>query len=120
MVNSVADHDDGGCTDTGQGDCTLREAIIMANEQPGADSIRFDELAFPRSGSAHHRLGSTRCLPLRINYSTGAERWYYLSGREVPDGDGLTLAADEIVLYDLRIEGFLVIKSPSSPTTIGS
>jgi CSLREA domain-containing protein/uncharacterized repeat protein (TIGR01451 family) len=37
-VNSADDHDDGACN---AGDCTLREAIIAANGNAGADTINF-------------------------------------------------------------------------------
>ena len=39
IVNTNDDHNDGTCDST---HCSLREAIIAANENPGADSITFD------------------------------------------------------------------------------
>lgn len=42
-VNSVADTDDGVC-EAAPGDCTLREAINVANVVPGTDNILFDIL----------------------------------------------------------------------------
>ncbi len=40
VVNTVADHDDGACASE-PGDCTLREAIVAANEHAGPDTITF-------------------------------------------------------------------------------
>jgi CSLREA domain-containing protein len=37
-VNTADDHDDTACT---AGDCTLREAFLAANANPGADTIAF-------------------------------------------------------------------------------
>jgi CSLREA domain-containing protein len=37
-VNKNTDHDDGACT---AGDCTLREAINLANGNPGPNTITF-------------------------------------------------------------------------------
>ena len=42
VVNTMTDHDDGGCDSLASGDCTLREAINAANEQEGPDTILFD------------------------------------------------------------------------------
>ncbi|HVQ35888.1 MAG TPA: CSLREA domain-containing protein, partial [Pyrinomonadaceae bacterium] len=39
IVNTSDDHDDGACTDT---DCTLREAIILANSDSDNTTITFD------------------------------------------------------------------------------
>jgi CSLREA domain-containing protein len=44
VVNSAGDQGSGGCTAS---ECTLREAITLANTQPGADLIRF---AIPGNG----------------------------------------------------------------------
>jgi len=41
-VNSTADDDDGACQPLGQGDCTLREALLWAAELGGPDHIVFD------------------------------------------------------------------------------
>jgi CSLREA domain-containing protein len=38
IVTTASDHDDGACTAK---DCSLREAIVMANAQPGLDRIGF-------------------------------------------------------------------------------
>lgn len=42
IVNTTTDHDDGACQPLGAGDCTLREAINLANAQSGPDTIAFD------------------------------------------------------------------------------
>ena len=38
-VTSTSDENDGSCSD---GDCSLRDAIILANNNPGADTIQFN------------------------------------------------------------------------------
>lgn len=38
VVNTADDHDDGSCS----GDCSLREAITLANNTPGRDAIHFN------------------------------------------------------------------------------
>ncbi|MEJ2709538.1 MAG: CSLREA domain-containing protein [Anaerolineales bacterium] len=38
-VNTTSDENDGSCSD---GDCSLRDAIILANANPGADTIQFN------------------------------------------------------------------------------
>jgi CSLREA domain-containing protein len=38
-VNTTSDENDGSCSD---GDCSLRDAIILANANPGADTIHFN------------------------------------------------------------------------------
>jgi len=54
VVNTTADTDDGACdplgTGTGNQDCTLREAINVANATPGADAITFDPMVFAVTG----------------------------------------------------------------------
>ncbi len=42
VVNTTADHDDGECLPLDVGDCTLREAMRIANEHAGPDTILFD------------------------------------------------------------------------------
>ncbi|MBM4467084.1 MAG: CSLREA domain-containing protein [Chloroflexi bacterium] len=42
VVNTTADHDDGECLPLDRGDCTLREAMRIANEHAGPDTILFD------------------------------------------------------------------------------
>ena len=42
VVNTTADHDDGSCVPLGGGDCALREAMRLANERSGPDTILFD------------------------------------------------------------------------------
>ena len=42
VVNTTADHDDGECLPLDIGDCTLREAMRIANEHEGPDTILFD------------------------------------------------------------------------------
>ncbi len=42
VVNTTADHDDGECLPLEVGDCTLREAMRIANEHAGPDTILFD------------------------------------------------------------------------------
>jgi len=42
VVNTTADHDDGECQPLDMSDCTLREAMRIANEQEGPDTILFD------------------------------------------------------------------------------
>jgi len=42
VVNTTADHDDGECLPLDRGDCTLREAMRLANEHEGPDTILFD------------------------------------------------------------------------------
>ena len=37
-VNTTSDENDGSC----DGDCSLRDAIILANTNPGADTIEFE------------------------------------------------------------------------------
>ena len=52
QVNSLADTDDGACTDVGTGNgCTLREAINAANAQTGTELITFAP-ALTSGGSA--------------------------------------------------------------------
>ena len=54
VVNTTSDHDDGACeqpTGFPPGDCTLREAIREANALPGHDTIRFNFLLPPNTGS---------------------------------------------------------------------
>ncbi|GEM_PF-887528 len=41
VVNTTADHDDGECLPLDRGDCTLREAMRIANEHAGPDTILF-------------------------------------------------------------------------------
>src|ERR1041384_79045 len=55
VVNSTADTNDGACT-TAAGGCTLREAIIAANANAGADTINFN---IPGSGVKTITLAST-------------------------------------------------------------
>lgn len=55
VVTSAADPGSGGCT---AGECTLREAITLANAQPGADLIRFDI-----SGEGPFRITLQTALP---------------------------------------------------------
>ncbi len=42
VVNTTAQDDDGSCLPLAVGDCTLREAIVGANANPGTESILFD------------------------------------------------------------------------------
>ncbi len=58
VVNTTADHDDGSCAQGVGGDCTLREAIIAANNTPGADEIRFNI-----GGGGAQTISPTSALP---------------------------------------------------------
>ena len=64
IVNSSADTDDGACdalgTGTGNMDCTLREAITLANANGAADTINFDPSVF---GSALLQITLGSSLP---------------------------------------------------------
>jgi len=55
VVNSPGDHDDGSCDGS---DCTLREALIASNNNPGPDTIRFNI-----AGAGTHTISPKAELP---------------------------------------------------------
>src|SRR5262245_20518150 len=55
IVTTADDHDDGSCTTA---DCTLREAILAANANAGADTINF------AIGSGAQTIALNAALPL--------------------------------------------------------
>jgi CSLREA domain-containing protein len=59
LVNKAEDHDDGTCTSA---DCTLREAILAANADPGPNLIKFD-----LPGAGLHPILLTSRLPIISN-----------------------------------------------------
>ena len=72
-VNSTADTTDGVCDAT---NCTLREAILAANANPGLDTI-----AFNLSGTPPHTIGILSDLPNVLEAVT-------IDGRTEPDFSG--------------------------------
>ncbi|MDT5060593.1 MAG: trimeric autotransporter adhesin, partial [Acidobacteriota bacterium] len=62
QVNTIADTDDGACDPLGTGignkDCTLREAITLANADGNAETITFDSTVFAAPGPYVINLGS--------------------------------------------------------------
>src|SRR5207302_8913742 len=61
-VNTTADTDDGQCAPIGTGNgCTLREAILAANADAGAETITFNSTVFASPGP--YTISLTGALP---------------------------------------------------------
>ena len=93
-VNSTADSDDGSCLDA---DCTLREAITLANMTPELDKVAFN---IPGAGS--HVIAVTSGLPLITSPID-------IDGRTQPDYAPqfpvIELDGSQTTIAALRLEG---------------
>jgi CSLREA domain-containing protein len=120
-VNTVLDENDGSCSD---GDCSLRDAIILANS-PGSDIIDFDTSVFPLASPATINILSS--LP-SIGSDTiidGSNAGVILNGSGTPEGTtGLVIdGASNVVIKGLQILNFpgdgIVLQNGASNNTIG-
>ncbi len=104
IVNTTADHDDGACDSA---DCTLREAILCANQRAGADTITF---AIP-SGDAGFD-GATWTIALSANLPALTDAGTSIDGASQRAFAGDTNPAGPEILLDGRAIG-------ASPSAIG-
>jgi CSLREA domain-containing protein len=120
-VNTVLDENDGSCSD---GDCSLRDAIILANS-PGSDIIDFDTSVFPLASPATINILSS--LP-SIGSDTiidGSNAGVILNGSGTPEGTtGLVIdGASNVVIKGLQILNFpgdgIVLQNGASNNIIG-
>ena len=101
-VNSNADPGDGTCDDT----CTLRDAILAANANPGLDTISF---GLPALGD--HTITPTSALPtitdaVVIDATTQAGSRIELNGSSSGGGNGLVVGAGSSTVRGLVINRF--------------
>jgi CSLREA domain-containing protein len=106
IVNSTADTNNGACTTTAGG-CTLREAIIAANANPGRDSIVFD------TGTSAPTINVTSALPTITDEVGIAGVWGPTSGGVQLNGEnagagtnGLRVSAGNSEIRGLTINRF--------------
>ena len=104
-VNTTADGDDGACT---QENCTLREAIQLANVLPSGNAI----IQFKVGTLNPVVIVPTSPLPAITNAMLLKTNLYnsidvVIDGSEAGLTDGLTLAADSITVRDLTIQNFM-------------
>lgn len=117
-VNSAADPGSGGCNGT---ECTLREAISLANRFPGPDTIEF---AIPGNSSKRILVNPEMptiteavtidgysqpgASPNTAEVGTNAVPLIELDGTPdgSPPGNGLEIVADDVVIRGLVIGGF--------------
>jgi CSLREA domain-containing protein len=120
-VNTVLDENDGSCSD---GDCSLRDAIILANSS-GSDIIDFDTSVFPLASPTTINILSS--LP-SIGSDTiidGSNAGVILNGSGTPSGTtGLVIdGAINVVIKGLQILNFpgdgIVLQNGASNNIIG-
>jgi CSLREA domain-containing protein len=120
-VNTVVDENDGSCSD---GDCSLRDAIILANN-PGPDIISFNTSVFPLASPATINILSS--LP-SIGSDTiidGSNAGVTLDGSGTPEGTtGLVIdGTSNVVIKGLQILNFpgdgIVLQNGASNNIIG-
>jgi CSLREA domain-containing protein len=120
-VNTVLDENDGSCSD---GDCSLRDAIILANS-PGSDIIDFDTSIFPLASPA--TINILNSLP-SIGSDTiidGSNAGVTLDGSGTPEGTtGLVIdGTSNVVIKGLQILNLpgdgIVLQNGASNNTIG-
>lgn len=109
IVTAADDVDDGAC---GGSHCSLREAMLAANNLPGPDTIRFHI-----AGSGVHSIRPTTALPVMnepIIIDGSTQPGYTdtplieLDGRFISGGyvDGISLAGGSSTVRGLSIKGF--------------
>jgi CSLREA domain-containing protein len=101
-VNSNADPGDGTCDDT----CTLRDAILAANANPGMDTI-----SFGLAPLGDHTITPTSALPtitdaVVIDATTQAGSRIELNGSSSGGGNGLVVTAGSSTVRGLVINRF--------------
>jgi CSLREA domain-containing protein len=120
-VDTVVDENDGSCSDD---DCSLRDAIILANN-PGPNTINFDTSVFPLSSPATINILSS--LP-SIGSDTvidGSNAGVILDGSGTPEGTrGLVIdGASNVMIKGLQILNFpsdgIVLQNGASNNTVG-
>ena len=120
-VNTVVDESDGSCSD---GTCSLRDAIILANN-PGPDTINFDTSVFPLASPATINILSP--LP-SIGSDTiidGSNAGVILNGSGTPgETSGVVIdGASNVVIKGLQILNFpgrgIQLGNGASNNTIG-
>lgn len=95
--------------DAGGNQCTLRAALELANERPGADSVAFDLDDEPLVIAPASPLPAiTEALELDGFTQPGTEDvpLIRLDGAGTGDADGLVLSADDVTIRGLIITGF--------------
>jgi len=118
-VNNNVDPGDGACNSS----CTLRDAILAANANTGADTIRFDILNIPgtdvktiRPNSALPAISEQVTIdgytqpgasPNTLAKSSNAKLMVELDGTNAGESaNGLTIRADDVVVRGLAINRF--------------
>ena len=125
-VNTTDDTSDGQCNQSP--DCTLREAILVANATAAKDTIHFNlssatpVIAVGSSGGAPL---PTITHPVEIDGTSGASTRIELNGSSAgTDADGLTLTGGGSTVKGMVVEGFdgngIVITTAGGNVIVGS
>jgi CSLREA domain-containing protein len=105
-VNTVGDENDGSCSD---GDCSLRDAIILANSIPGSHLINFDIQS--GCGGLICTIHPTTPLPpltggaIHIDGSN-SNKWIQINGDSAGDSHGFEVTSAYNVIKGLAIKKF--------------